>query len=67
MGKKSKNSHKKHINHNPQVESVKAAFGEPKAKEHDKKDFIIYFLYFFIDITLIYLIVILILRNFPSV
>ena len=41
MGKKSKNSHKKHINHNTQVESVKAAFGEPKAKEHDKKDFII--------------------------
>lgn len=41
MGKKSKNSHKKHINHNPQVESVKAAFGEPKAKEHNKKDFII--------------------------
>lgn len=39
MSKKSKCSHKKHINHNPQVESVKAAFGEPKAKEHDPKDF----------------------------
>ncbi|CUQ32137.1 CPC_1213 family protein [Clostridium baratii] len=37
MGKK-KNV-KKHINHNPQVESVKAAFGEPKAKDHDPKDF----------------------------
>ena len=36
-------------------------------KKITKKDFIIYFLYFFIDITLIYLIVILILRNFPSV
>ena len=33
-------------------------------KKITKKDFIIYFLYFFIDITLIYLIVILILRNF---
>lgn len=29
---KSKNSHKKHINHNPQVESVKVSFGGPKAK-----------------------------------
>lgn len=37
MGKK-KNV-KKHINHNPQVESVKAAFGEPKAKDNDPKDF----------------------------
>ena len=36
-------------------------------KRITKKDFIIYFLYFFIDITLIYLIMILILRNFPSV
>ena len=36
-------------------------------KKITKKDFIIYFLYFFIDITLIYLIMILILRNFPSV
>ena len=32
-----------------------------------KKDFIIYFLYFFIDIVLIYLIMVLILSNFPSV
>ena len=36
-------------------------------KKITKKDFIIYFLYFFIDITLIYLIMILILSNFPSV
>ena len=36
-------------------------------KRITKKDFIIYFLYFFIDITLIYLIMILILRNFPTV
>ena len=36
-------------------------------KKITKKDFIIYFLYFFIDITLIYLIIILILRNFPTV
>lgn len=28
-------------NHNPQVESVKAVFGEPKAKKHDPNDFII--------------------------
>lgn len=39
MSKKPKNSHKKHINHNPQVESVKAVYGEPKAKEHDRGDF----------------------------
>ena len=36
-------------------------------KKITKKDFIIYFLYFLIDITLIYLIMILILRNFPTV
>ena len=36
-------------------------------KKITKKDFIIYFSYFFIDITLIYLIMILILRNFPTV
>ena len=36
-------------------------------KKITKKDFIIYFLYFFIDIVLIYLIMILILSNFPSV
>lgn len=34
-----KNFKKKHINHNPQVESAKAQFGEPKAKEHDPTDF----------------------------
>lgn len=37
MGKK--NNKKKHVNHNPQVESVKAAFGEPKAKPYDPTDF----------------------------
>ncbi|MEG1004002.1 MAG: CPC_1213 family protein [Clostridium sp.] len=37
MGKKKDT--KKHINHNPQAESAKAAFGEPKAKTHDPKDF----------------------------
>ena len=36
-------------------------------KKITKKDFIIYFLYFFIDIALIYLVMILILSNFPSV
>ena len=36
-------------------------------KKITKKDFIIYFLYFFIDIVLIYLIMVLILSNFPSV
>ena len=35
MSKKPKNSNKKHINHNPQVESVKATFGEPKAKDNE--------------------------------
>ncbi|WP_335942707.1 hypothetical protein [Fusobacterium polymorphum] len=36
-------------------------------KKITKKDFIIYFLYFFIDIALIYSIMILILSNFPTV
>ena len=36
-------------------------------KKLTKKDFIIYFLYFFTDIVLIYLIMVLILSNFPSV
>ena len=36
-------------------------------KKITKKDFIIYFLYFFIDIALIYLIMILILSNLPSI
>jgi hypothetical protein len=32
--------HKKiHIDHNPREESSRSAFGEPKAKEHDPKDF----------------------------
>ncbi|VYU07245.1 Uncharacterised protein [Clostridium tertium] len=35
MSKKPKNSNKKHINHNPQVESVKATFGEPKVKDNE--------------------------------
>ena len=36
-------------------------------KKITKKDFIIYFLYFFVDIALIYLIMILILSNLPSI
>ena len=36
-------------------------------KKITKKDFIIYFLYFFVDIALIYLIIILILSNLPSI
>ena len=36
-------------------------------KKITKKDFIIYFLYLFIDLALMYLIIILILSNFPSV
>ena len=36
-------------------------------KKITKKDFIIYFLYLFIDIVLIYLIIILILSNLPSI
>ena len=36
-------------------------------KKITKKDFIIYFLYFFIDIVLIYLIMVLILSNLPSI
>ncbi|WP_346889094.1 CPC_1213 family protein [Clostridium sp. UBA1056] len=35
------NFKKKNINHDPQVESAKAVFNGPKAKEHDSKDFII--------------------------
>ena len=30
---------KKNISHNPQVESVKSCFGEPKAKPYDPTDF----------------------------
>lgn len=30
---------KKNIKHNPQAESARAVFGEPKAKEHDMNDF----------------------------
>ena len=32
--KKTKHQHK-NVNHNPQVESVKACFGEPKAKSDE--------------------------------
>lgn len=38
MKKNKKNNHK-HINHNPQAESVKAVFDEPKAKSYDPLDF----------------------------
>lgn len=30
---------KKNIKHDPQAESARAVFEEPKAKEHDMKDF----------------------------
>ncbi|WP_396335484.1 CPC_1213 family protein [Clostridium sp.] len=30
---------KKHVSHNSQAESVKAVFGEPKAKTYDPTDF----------------------------
>ena len=45
MGKKMKADNKrrkKHVNHNPQAESVKAVFGEPKAYTFEdmvEKDF----------------------------
>lgn len=45
MGKKMKADNerkKKHVSHNPQAESVKAVFGEPKANTFEdmaKKDF----------------------------
>lgn len=42
MGKKMKADNerkKKHASHNPQAESVKAVFGEPKAKTYDPTDF----------------------------
>ncbi|WP_294373729.1 CPC_1213 family protein [uncultured Clostridium sp.] len=42
MGKsmKADNSRKKkHVSHNAQEESVKAVFGEPKAKKYDPSDF----------------------------
>ena len=37
--KTQKHMNHKSINHNPQAESVKAAFGEPKAKTYDPTDF----------------------------
>ena len=41
MGSKLKINKKKNKNiiHNPQAESVKACFGEPKAKKYDPTDF----------------------------
>lgn len=42
MGNKMKANNKrknKGVNHNPQAESVRAAFGEPKAKVYDPTDF----------------------------
>jgi hypothetical protein len=30
---------KKKVKHNPQAESVKSVFGEPKAKDYDPTDF----------------------------
>ena len=41
MGSKLKINKKenKNISHNPQAESVKACFGEPKAKKYDPTDF----------------------------
>ena len=36
--KKTKHQHK-NVNHNPQVESVKACIGEPKAKIYNPTDF----------------------------
>ena len=39
MRNKMKKKKHKNVNHNPQVESVKACFGEPKAKTYDSTDF----------------------------
>ena len=41
MGNKMKKTKRQHknVNHNPQVESVKACFAEPKAKTYDPTDF----------------------------
>lgn len=41
MGSKMKPNEKKHkhIKHDPQAESSRAVFGEPKAKEHNPNDF----------------------------
>ena len=36
---KEKKNKKNKVNHNPQAESVKACFGEPKAKTYDPTDF----------------------------
>lgn len=39
MGNKMKKKKHKNVNHNPQVESLKACFGEPKAKTYNPTDF----------------------------
>ena len=39
MGNKMKKKKHKNVNHNPQVESVKACFGDPKAKTYNPTDF----------------------------
>lgn len=39
MGNKMKKKKHKNVNHNPQVESVKACLGEPKAKTYNPTDF----------------------------
>ena len=41
MGNKMMKTKKQHknVSHNPQVESAKACFGEPKAKTYDPNDF----------------------------
>lgn len=39
MGNKMKKKKHKNVNHNPQVESVEACFGEPKAKTYNPTDF----------------------------
>lgn len=37
---KANNTRKKgNVNHNPQAESARAVFGDPKAKEYDPSDF----------------------------
>jgi len=37
---KARNTRKnKNVNHNPQAESARAVFGDPKAKEYDPSDF----------------------------
>lgn len=37
--KENNTRNKKNVSHNPQVESVRSVFGDPKAKEYDPTDF----------------------------